>query len=137
MADKYIIIFKNKTNGFMNLENINNLADIFELNPILKNKIGFILENEENKENNQALMQMYNTLIGFDIFKASYQENSLLIYKHLNKLQLKKELITQNITINDYLKDKYDNHNLKKYEITEDIYKNIFMIIKEIIKWQY
>ena len=128
MTDKHIIIFKNITDGFMNLEKINNLADIFELNPTLKDKIIFILDNNNSNESNQALMQMYNSLIGFDVFKASLKQKSLLEYKHLNNLQLRKKMIPKEIDLDKYIKEKYNNCNIKKYNITDDIYKNILLM---------
>ena len=69
--NKNIIIFKNITEGFMNLKYINSLAEIFDKKKELKDKFVFILENNASNEVNQAIMQMFNKLIGFNIFVAA------------------------------------------------------------------
>lgn len=133
MVDKHLVIFKDITSGFMNLDCINYLADIFEKNSELKNKITFILQNDVSNDNNQILMQMYNSLIGFDIFEASFSNDTLLRYKHLNGLQLRKKVEPEKKDLNEYLKEEYKNYNLKMHIIEDNVYENILSIIKEVL----
>lgn len=131
MADKHLVIFKDITSGFMNLDCINYLADIFEKNSELKNKITFILQNDVSNDNNQILMQMYNSLIGFDIFDAAFSNDTLLKFKHLNGLQLRKKVETEKKDLNEYLDEEYKNYNL--HIIENNVYENILSIIKEVL----
>ena len=131
MQNKHVIIFKNITDGFMNLEYINYLAELFSKEPSLKNKITFILDNNLSLESNQALMQMYNQLIGFDIFEAAYSNGKLLEYKELNQLQLRREVKAISLDLSDYLDNKYSN--FKKYFIENSIYENVLSIIKGVL----
>lgn len=133
MPNKYIIIFKDITEGFMDLKNINDLADIFESSKELRKKFSFFLQNNASNESNQAIMQMYNSLIGFDIFKGSYSKHRLLEYKYRNGLQLRKKIESENIDLETYLKNKYKGDNLKIYYVTKNIYKELMQIIKECI----
>ena len=68
MEDKIIIIFKDLISGFMNLDKINYFADILKNNKSISEKLVFVLDNNSTNEANQALMQMYNSLLGFDVF---------------------------------------------------------------------
>lgn len=133
MPNKYIIIFKDITEGFMDLKNINDLADIFESSKELRKNFSFFLQNNASNESNQAIMQMYNSLIGFDIFKGSYSNHRLLEYKYRNGLQLRKKIESENIDLETYLKNKYKDDNLKIYYVTKNIYKELMQIIKECI----
>lgn len=133
MPNKYIIIFKDITEGFMDLKNINDLADIFESSKELRKNFSFFLQNNASNESNQAIMQMYNSLIGFDIFKGSYWNHRLLEYKYRNGLQLRKKIESENIDLETYLKNKYKDDNLKIYYVTKNIYKELMQIIKECI----
>ena len=90
--NKNIIIFKNITEGFMNLKYINSLANIFDKKKELKDKFVFILQNNASNEANQAIMQMFNKLMGFKIFVAASSNGQLLEYKPLNELQLKHKI---------------------------------------------
>lgn len=131
MPNKNIIVFKNITTGFMNLEYINYLADIFSKKEELKDKFTFILQNDVSKESNQAIMQMYNKLIGFDIFSAAFSKGSLLEYKELNELQLRGKIKAENIELNEFLKNKYKDYKINLHVIENNIYQNILSIIKE------
>lgn len=133
MENKVVIIFKDLTSGFMDLEKINYLADILNGNKILRKKMVFVLDNNSTNEANQALMQMYNSLMGFDIFIGAYSNNSFLEYKHLNQLELRKKIISFKGDFNEFLAKKYNNYNIKTYTITNDIYINLLSIIKEIL----
>ncbi len=133
MVDKYIVVFKDITSGFMCLECINYLADVFTKIPNLKNKVVFILQNDVSQNNNQAIMQMYNTLIGVDIFKAASSKGTLLRYKHLNGLQLRKKVESEKKELNEFLQEEYKNCTLKMYIIEDHLYENILSIIKEAL----
>lgn len=137
MQNKYIIIFKDITDGFMDLKNINSLSSILEGNKELRNHLSFFLQNSLSNESNQAIMQMYNSLMGFDIFEASYSNHHLLEYKYRNGLQLRKKIEAENLDLETYIKDKYKNNNIRIYYVTKDIYINLMSIIKECIEWQY
>lgn len=131
MPNKNIIVFKNITTGFMNLEYINYLANIFSKKEELKDKFTFILQNDVSKESNQAIMQMYNKLIGFDIFSAAFSKGCLLEYKELNELQLRGKIKAKNIELNEFLKNKYKDYKINLHIIENNIYQNILSIIKE------
>ena len=118
MQNKHVIIFKNITDGFMNLEYINYLAELFSKEPSLKNKITFILDNNLSLESNQALMQ-------------TYSNGKLLEYKELNQLQLRREVKAISLDLSDYLDSKYSN--FKKYFIENSIYENVLSIIKGVL----
>lgn len=133
MPKKYIVVFKNITNGFMDLEVINYLAALFTKNKTLKDKITFCLDNDVSHDSNQAIMQMYNSLIGFDIFELAHSNQQLLEYKPLNQLQLRKGLTAKNMDLNSYLNEKYKNYETKIYTIENNIYQNLLSIIEEVL----
>lgn len=137
MVSKNIIIFKNLTEGFMNLDGINYLADIFSKDESLKNRFTFILDNEVSNESNQAIMQMFNKLIGFDIFEAASSKGQLLEYKELNQLQLRNEIKANNISLDEFLDSKYKNSNIKKHIVEKNIYESILTIIKGELECLY
>lgn len=132
MSNKYIIVFKNITEGFMDLKHINYLADVFQKKK-LKEELIFILDNDANSSKNQAIMQMYNSLIGFDVFKAAFMGKKMLEYKHLNGLQLKKEIPCQEIDFHTYINERYNSDKIMLYTIESDLYKNLLSIIKEVL----
>lgn len=136
MADKYVIIFKNLTSGFMNLENINYLAKLFQNNEHLKEKIVFILDNDSSCNSNQALMQMFNSLMGFNLFIGAYSNNAILEYKQLNQFELGKKIEAVPCDLNEFIKNKL-NYKIKTYIISTEIYKNLLPIIKEIINGSF
>ena len=131
--NKNIIIFKNITEGFMNLKYINSLAEIFDKKKELKDKFVFILENNASNEVNQAIMQMFNKLIGFNIFVAASSNGQVLEYKPLNELQLKHKIEGVEISLQDYLNNKYKDYQLNTHIVENDIYQNIISIIEEEI----
>lgn len=133
MQNKYIIIFNDITEGFMNLKNINDLAEIFKNSKEMKKRCSFFLQNNVSIESNQAIMQMYNSLVGFDIFKGAYSNHRLLEYKYRNGLQLRKKIESENIDLETYLKNEYKDSNLKIYYITKNIYKELMKILKECV----
>lgn len=133
MQNNYIIIFKDITEGFMDLAKINFIADILKKHKDLKNHLSFFLENNLKEESNQAIMQMYNRLLGYDIFKGSYSNHHFLEYNYRNEFQLRKKLELQSIDLETYLKNKYQNTKIKTYYVTKDIYKELMSILKECI----
>ena len=132
-GNKHIIIFKNITKGFMNLKYINSLANIFDKKKDLKDKFVFILQNSASNEENQAIMQMFNKLIGFNFFIAASSNGQVLEYKPLNELQLKHKIDGVEITLQDYLNNKYKDYQLNTHIVENDIYRNIISIIEEEI----
>lgn len=133
MSNKYIIVFKDITEGFMDLKYINYLADIFEKKSELKEKIVFILDNDASCSSNQAIMQMYNSLIGFDVFKAAFIGDKMLEYKYLNGLQLRKKIACQEGDFRTYIDEKYKNDKVQIYTIESDLYKSLLSIIKGVL----
>lgn len=131
MLNKNIIIFKNITEGFMNLKYINFLADTFAIDKELKDKYVFVLDNDSTNEENQALMQMYNALMGFDIFVCSYSNGELLEYKRLNGLQLRRKIEGKKEELNDYLNNKYKDYKMNVHVVDNNLYQSIMTIIKE------
>lgn len=131
MEDKIIIIFKDLISGFMDLDKINYIADILKNNKSISEKLVFVLDNNSTNEANQALMQMYNSLLGFDVFVGAYANNSFLEYKHLNQLELRKKISTEKYNLNDFLIKKYNKYNIKTHIIKDNIYINLLSIIKE------
>ena len=131
MVDKHIVVFKNITTGFMNIEHISYVAEIFKRRPELKSKISFILENNESLETNQNLMRIYNNLIGFDIFIAAASNGNVLEYKKLNEFQSKKKFIGIKLDLDKYLNEKYGK--IKKIIVESNIYSSILSIIQEEI----
>ena len=129
--NKNIIIFKNITEGFMNLRYINSLAEIFDKKKELKDKFIFILENNASNEVNQAIMQMFNKLIGFNLFVAASSNGQLLEYKPLNELQLRHKIEGVEISLQEYLSNKYKDYQLNTHIVEKDIYQNIISIIEE------
>lgn len=131
--NKNIIIFKNITEGFMNLKYINSLAEIFDKKKELKDKFVFILENNASNEVNQAIMQMFNKLMGFKIFVAASSNGQLLEYNPLNELQLKHKINGIDISLQEYLENKYKGYQLNTHIVENDVYRNIISIIEEEI----
>ena len=131
MLNKNIIIFKNITEGFMNLKYINFLADTFALDKELKNKYVFVLDNDSTSEENQALMQMYNALMGFDIFVCASCSGELLEYKRLNGLQLRRKIKTKKEDLMAYLNNRYSDCVTKIHVVENNLYQSIMTIIKE------
>ncbi len=137
MPNKKIIIFKNLTTGFMNLKYINYLADVLSKNNGLRENLVFILDNSASNESNQAIMQMYNKLLGYNIFSVAYSNGEILEYRELNDLELRKKINGINIELNSFLKEKYKDYNTEIHIIENDIYENILSIIGEDVQWQY
>lgn len=131
--NKNIIIFKNITEGFMNLKYINSLANIFDKKKELKDKFVFILQNNASNEANQAIMQMFNKLMGFKIFVAASSNGQLLEYNPLNELQLKHKINGIDISLQEYLENKYKGYQLNTHIVENDVYRNIISIIEEEI----
>ena len=131
--NKNIIIFKNITEGFMNLKYINSFANIFDKKKELKDKFVFILQNNASNEANQAIMQMFNKLMGFKIFVAASSNGQLLEYKPLNELQLKHKINGIDISLQEYLENKYKGYQLNTHIVENDVYRNIISIIEEEI----
>lgn len=132
-GNKNIIIFKNITEGFMNLKYINSLANIFDKKKELKDKFVFVLQNNASNEANQAIMQMFNKLMGFNIFVAASSNGQLLEYKPLNELQLKHKINGIDIYLQEYLENKYKGYQLNTHIVENDVYRNIISIIEEEI----
>ena len=132
-GNKNIIIFKNITEGFMNLKYINSLANIFDKKKELKDRFVFILQNNASNEANQAIMQMFNKLMGFNIFVAASSNGQLLEYKPLNELQLKHKINGIDISLQEYLENKYKGYQLNTHIVENDVYRNIISIIEEEI----
>ena len=129
--NKNIIIFKNIIEGFMNLRYINSLAEIFDKKKELKDKFIFILENNASNEVNQAIMQMFNKLIGFNLFVAASSNGQLLEYKPLNELQLRHKINGEEISLQEYLSNKYKDYQLNTHIVEKGIYQNVIPIIEE------
>ena len=130
---KHIIIFKNLTSGFMNLDYINYLTNIFSSNKKYKERISFILDNDASLGQNQTIMQMYNFLLGFEIFEAAHNNGMILKYKELNGIEIKKKINGKKQELNNYIKEKYGNKKIKIHIVNKNIYLNILLIVKEMI----
>ena len=134
--NKNIIVFKNLTEGFMNLKYINFLVDTLSVNKELQESYVFVLDNDNSNEKNQALMQMYNSLMGFNIFVCAYSNGELLEFKRLNGLQLRRKVESKKMDLKEFLNDKYKDYNIIVHVVENDLYQNIMRIIKEDLKCQ-
>ena len=78
-------------------------------------------------------MQMFNKLMGFKIFVAASSNGQLLEYKPLNELQLKHKINGIDISLQEYLENKYKGYQLNTHIVESDVYRNIISIIEEEI----
>lgn len=124
-----VIIFKDITSGFMNADKIINLAKKFEKNQNLKESTIFVLLNNSTIEKNQSIMQMFNGLIGLDIFKFAFADNKAIKYNFLEDRKLCKEnIITQELNSNllkQFLQTELQTKNIKYLVIEDDVWKGI------------
>lgn len=133
MAEVYnVIIFKDITAGFMNIDEILDIQNRIDKKSI-RDKLCFCLMNSATLEKNQTIMQMFNGLIGFDIFKYAVADDKLVKYKFLQDNQLRKE----NITAEEFNFDDFENflkNDLKQQKLKFTIIENeIFKNLKKII----